>query len=123
LKEHKDPNRPYYTVPLWYPYFFIALGTFFFVPLAIAFNLFTTSFIFDQELLLKYGSTFPAFFYCKKCLNFTNQRVCPHGVEEREQISGTKLRTLIQEGQSPSEFILRPEISKIILRHDKPFVD
>jgi sulfate adenylyltransferase len=66
---------------------------------------------------------FPAFFYCKKCLNFTNDRVCPHDVESREQLSGTKLRSIIQEGKSPSEFILRPEISKIILGYDKPFVD
>ncbi len=66
---------------------------------------------------------FPAFFYCKKCLNFANDRVCPHDVESREQLSGTKLRSIIQEGKSPSEFILRPEISKIILGYDKPFVD
>lgn len=66
---------------------------------------------------------FPAFFYCKKCLNFTNDRVCPHDVESREQLSGTKLRSMIQEGKPPSEFILRPEISKIILAYDKPFVD
>jgi len=66
---------------------------------------------------------FPAFFYCKKCLTFTNQKTCPHGVELREQISGTKLREMIQEGKTPSEFILRPEVSKIILSFDKPFVD
>jgi len=66
---------------------------------------------------------FPAFFYCKKCLTFTNQKTCPHGVESREQISGTKLREMIQEGKTPSEFILRPEVSKIILSFDKPFVD
>ena len=66
---------------------------------------------------------FPAFFYCKKCLNFTNDRVCPHDVESREQLSGTKLRSIIQEGKSPSEFILRPEVSKIILGFEKPFVD
>ncbi|MFB5610568.1 MAG: sulfate adenylyltransferase [Nitrosopumilaceae archaeon] len=66
---------------------------------------------------------FPAFFYCKKCLTFTNQRACPHDVESREQISGTKLREMIQEGKSPSEFILRPEVSKIILGYNKPFVD
>jgi len=66
---------------------------------------------------------FPAFFYCKKCLNFTNDRVCPHDIETREQLSGTKLRGLIQEGKSPSEFILRPEVSKIILGYKKPFVD
>ena len=66
---------------------------------------------------------FPAFFYCKKCLNFTNDRVCPHGVEDREQLSGTKLRAMIQEGKSPSQYILRPEVSKIIMSSNKPFVD
>lgn len=66
---------------------------------------------------------FPAFFYCKKCLTFTNQKACPHDVESREQISGTKLREMIQDGKAPSEFILRPEVSKIILACDKPFVD
>ncbi len=66
---------------------------------------------------------FPAFFYCKKCLTFTNPKVCPHDNDSREQISGTKLRQMIQEGQSPSEFILRPEVSKVILEHPHPFVD
>jgi sulfate adenylyltransferase len=66
---------------------------------------------------------FPAFFYCKKCLTFTNERVCPHGVETRDEISGTKLREMIQNGNAPSEFILRPEVSKIIMSHNNPFVD
>ena len=66
---------------------------------------------------------FPAFFYCKKFLTFTNERVCPHGVETRYEISGTKLREMIQNGNAPSEFILRPEVSKIIMSHNNPFVD
>lgn len=66
---------------------------------------------------------FPAFFYCKKCITFTNERVCPHGVETRDEISGTKLREMIQSGKVPSEFILRPEVSKIIMSHNNPFVD
>ena len=49
--------------------------------------------------------------------------MCPHDEESREQVSGTKLRSLIQEGKAPSEFILRPEVAKIILGYDKPFVD
>ena len=64
---------------------------------------------------------FPAFFYCKKCLTFTNPKVCPHDADAREQISGTKLREMIQNGQSPSEFILRPEVAKVIIDFDKPF--
>lgn len=66
---------------------------------------------------------FPAFFYCKKCITFTNERVCPHGIETRDEISGTKLREMIQNGKAPSEFILRPEVSKIIMSHKNPFVD
>ena len=66
---------------------------------------------------------FPAFFYCKKCITYTNPKACPHDAEDREQISGTKLRQLIQDGQAPNEFILRPEVSKVILNHPKPFVD
>ena len=65
---------------------------------------------------------FPAFFYCKKCLTYTNPKACPHDADAREQISGTKLRELIQNGQSPNEFILRPEVSQVILNHPKPFV-
>jgi sulfate adenylyltransferase len=66
---------------------------------------------------------FPAFFYCRKCLTFTNPNVCPHDADDREQISGTKLRDMIQNGEAPSEFILRPEVAKVIIDFDKPFVE
>jgi len=66
---------------------------------------------------------FPAFFYCKKCLTYTNPSACPHDDDTKEQISGTKLRELIKNGQAPSKFILRPEVAKIILDHPHPFVD
>jgi sulfate adenylyltransferase len=66
---------------------------------------------------------FPAFYYCKKCLAFTNERACPHNSEFHEQISGTKLRSMIEHGETPSEFILRPEVSKVIMNHKKPFVE
>jgi len=66
---------------------------------------------------------YPAFFYCKKCLSFASERNCPHGPEFHEQLSGTKLRTMILERQTPSEYMIRPEVSKIIMSWDKPFVD
>ncbi|MCV0393255.1 MAG: sulfate adenylyltransferase [Nitrosopumilus sp.] len=66
---------------------------------------------------------FPAFFYCRKCLTYTTPKVCPHDDDAKEQISGTKLREMIQNGEAPSEFILRPEVAKVILDHPKPFVD
>ena len=66
---------------------------------------------------------FPAFFYCRKCLTFTNPNVCPHDAEDREQISGTKMREMIDNGEYPSEFILRPEVAKVIIDYEKPFVE
>ncbi len=80
--------------------------------------------IFDDYPELEISPVFfPAFFYCKKCLTYTNPKACPHGDESKEQISGTKLREMIQNGQAPSEFILRPEVAKVILNHSHPFVD
>ena len=80
--------------------------------------------IFDDYPELEISPIFfPAFFYCKKCLTFTNPNVCPHDADSREQISGTMLREMLQKGESPSEFILRPEVAKVIIDFDKPFVD
>jgi sulfate adenylyltransferase len=66
---------------------------------------------------------FPPFFYCRKCLTYTTPKACPHDNDVKEQISGTALREMIQNGQAPSEFILRPEVAKVILDTPKPFVD
>ena len=80
--------------------------------------------IFDDYPELEISPVFfPAFFYCRKCLTYTNPKACPHGDDDKEQISGTKLRQMIDEGKSPSEFILRPEVSKVILDYPHPFVD
>ncbi len=65
---------------------------------------------------------FPAFFYCNLCLTYTNIKCCPHDDSSREQISGTMLREMIQNHKTPSKFILRPEVSEIILKHPNPFV-
>jgi len=66
---------------------------------------------------------YPAFFYCRKCLSFASEKNCPHGEEFQEQLSGTKLRTMILEKQSPSEYMIRPEVFKILMNWENPFVD
>ena len=66
---------------------------------------------------------YPAFFYCKKCLSFANERNCPHGEEFQEQLSGTKLRNMIAQKQSPSAYMMRPEVFQILANWDNPFVD
>ena len=80
--------------------------------------------IFDDYPELEISPVFfPPFFYCKKCLTYTTPKACPHDNDVKEQISGTALREMIQNGQAPSEFILRPEVAKVILDTPKPFVD
>ncbi len=65
---------------------------------------------------------FPAFYYCKKCISYANERNCPHGLEFREELSGTKMRELINRTEMPAEHLMRPEISKLIVSYKDPFV-
>jgi sulfate adenylyltransferase len=66
---------------------------------------------------------FPAFYYCKKCISYANERNCPHGLEFREELSGTKMRELINRAEMPAEYLMRPEISKLIVSYKDPFVE
>jgi sulfate adenylyltransferase len=65
---------------------------------------------------------FPAFYYCKKCLSYANERNCPHGQESREELSGTKMRNMVSSGEIPAEHLMRPEVAKIIISFNEPFV-
>jgi sulfate adenylyltransferase len=65
---------------------------------------------------------FPSFYYCNKCLGYANERVCPHGPEFREELSGTKIRKMVSCGEIPAEHLMRPEISKLIVSYKEPFV-
>ncbi len=79
--------------------------------------------IFDEYPDLEIAPIFfPAFFYCHACLTFTNAKVCPHDSDEHESISGTKLRELIEEDKMPSEYIMRPEVARLIRRMPNKFV-
>ena len=61
-------------------------------------------------------------FYCKKCGQMVNEKICPHGEEYRVRISGTKLREMIKRGEKPPEYMMRPEVAEVILRHPNPFI-
>ena len=65
---------------------------------------------------------FPAFYYCKKCLSYANERNCPHGSEVRQELSGTKMRKMVSSGEIPEEHLMRPEIAKLIVSFKEPFV-
>lgn len=66
---------------------------------------------------------FPAFYFCKKCQCYVNERTCPHDLDYREELSGTKMRKMFSSGDLPPSHLMRPEISKVILSYPRPFVD
>ncbi|MBL25532.1 MAG: sulfate adenylyltransferase [Rhodospirillaceae bacterium] len=53
-------------------------------------------------------------FYCKKCYGMATGKTCPHGPEDRINISGTMQREMLTKGEDiPTEFS-RPEVVKIL---------
>ena len=81
-----------------------------------------------QEIFQKYpdlGITpviFPSFYFCKKCMSFANEKTCPHGIESKEELSGTMMRKMVNSGKIPEKHLMRPEIAELILKSEKPFV-
>jgi sulfate adenylyltransferase len=65
---------------------------------------------------------FPSFYFCKKCISYANDKTCPHGVESKEELSGTMIRQMVNLGKIPEKHLMRPEISELILKSEKPFV-
>jgi len=61
-------------------------------------------------------------FYCRKCGGMVNEKICPHPEEYRVRISGTKLREILRRGGKPPEYMMRPEVAEVILRHPNPFI-
>ncbi|MET1102403.1 MAG: sulfate adenylyltransferase [Pyrodictiaceae archaeon] len=61
-------------------------------------------------------------FYCKKCGQMVNEKICPHPEDYRVRISGTKLRKMILRGEKPPEYMMRPEVAEVILKHPSPFI-
>jgi sulfate adenylyltransferase len=65
---------------------------------------------------------FRSFFYCKKCGGVQNDKVCPHGPEDHLNFKGREMRSMLMNGERPSELLMRPEVVDAILRHTEPFV-
>lgn len=65
---------------------------------------------------------FPSFYFCKTCMSYANEKTCPHGAESKEELSGTMIRKMVNSGKVPEKHLMRPEISDLILRSEKPFV-
>jgi sulfate adenylyltransferase len=57
---------------------------------------------------------FDATFYCKKCGSVASEKTCPHTVDDRLVLSGTKVRELLRGGHNlPAEFT-RAEVGELL---------
>jgi sulfate adenylyltransferase len=63
---------------------------------------------------------FSSFFHCDRC--GANEKTCPHE-NSRVHYSGTDIRKMIEKLQVPPANCMRPEIAKVILGFEKPFVE
>ncbi len=56
-------------------------------------------------------------FWCNKCGGMASQRTCPHTKDDRILLSGTKVRSMLSEGQAlPVEFS-RPEVAAVLQKY------
>lgn len=80
--------------------------------------------IFDQypDLQIKIISIKGDFFFCKKCGHLASERTCPHDESQHIKFSGTKIRELLRNKQTPPGEIMRPEVFQALLEEDNPFV-
>jgi sulfate adenylyltransferase len=62
-------------------------------------------------------------FWCNKCGGMASQRTCPHTKDDRILLSGTKVRSMLSEGQAlPVEFS-RPEVAAVLTKYYQGLTD
>jgi sulfate adenylyltransferase len=56
-------------------------------------------------------------FFCRSCGAMGSAKTCPHEPEHHVHLSGTQVRTMLQEGKEPPAEFSRPEVARILIEH------
>ena len=80
--------------------------------------------IFDQypDMQIEIISIKGDFFYCNKCGHLASERTCPHDQSHHITFSGTKIRELLRNRETPPGEIMRSEVFQALLDTEDPFV-
>ena len=65
---------------------------------------------------------FRSFSKCSKCNAVVNDKICPHPPEVHNFFAGREIRAALQSGNPPDPEVMRPEVAKVILQYENPFV-
>ncbi len=81
---------------------------------------FDAHYIFDEFDHAEIG-IMPLFFdytfYCKECNGMASYKTCPHDSAHHVSLSGTQVRTMLQQGQAPPPVFTRPEVAQVLCEH------
>lgn len=61
-------------------------------------------------------------FYCNFCDGIVSEKICPHDSKHRIEPSGTNLRKMLSDEETPPPELMRPEVAETILNLDGVFV-